>query len=211
MSVAAEVSDSELVRMMAAGDSEAFAALYSRYQATVYRFCRQMLGSTDAAEDITHDVFIALAKDAGRFNAAIASLTTYLYGIARNLIYERHRRNRVRREVDIDAVGNGAAFHVEWDPTTTLARTQMVRHLRLAILHLPLGYREVVVLCELNGLSYEQAATIVKCPVGTIRSRLSRARRMLIQRCRALLSVNEHSADLKEGRQKWLIATKNSC
>ena len=213
MSVAADVPDSELVARMAAGDREAFAELFCRHQATVYRFCRQMLGSEDAAEDVTQDVFIALTKHPGRFNPSLASLTTYLYGIARNLVFERQKRSRGRREVDIEAVEDPAELSVTWDPAAALTDSHMLRQLRLAIVELPLPYREVVVLCELNGLSYEEAAAIARCPVGTIRSRLSRARTMLIERCRAQLNRKEEPAEPRQskGRQRWLIATKNGC
>ena len=87
--------------------------------------------------------------------------------------------------------------------------------LRLAILRLPVHYREVVVLCELNGLSYEDAANIAGCPIGTIRSRLSRAREMLIARCKTLLVDEEPRAETREPKmkvtRKWLLATKNNC
>jgi len=200
---------------MASGDREAFADLFRRHQATVFRFSRQMLGSREAAEDVTQDVFIALARSVRRFDPAMGSLTTYLYGIARNLILQRHKRSRwllVNIEsLDIDA----SALATTCDPAEALTREQMQRHLRLAILRLPVHYREVVVLCELNGLSYEDAASIAGCPIGTIRSRLSRARAMLITRCRTLLADEEPSAESREPRmkvtRKWQLATKNNC
>ena len=205
---------------MASGDRDAFAALFRRHQATVYRFSRQMLGSNDAAEDVTQEVFMALARHAHRFNPSIGSLTTYLYGISRNLILQRHRRSRTHLEVDIDAIDaeRSAAFATGSDPTDELSRTQMIAQLRLAILRLPVRYREAVVLCELNGLSYEDAALVAGCPIGTIRSRLSRARRILVERCRALLDTKATEPVRAEGRgqreestKKWLILTKNNC
>ena len=129
---------------------------------------------------------------------------------------QHYKRSRSRVEVNIDAVGNAAdaALATDVDPAESISRTQMTRQLRLAILRLPVHYREVVVLCELNGLSYEEAAIVAGCPVGTIRSRLSRARQMLIERCRALMKVDrkekveEQTAEV--GKQ-WLILTKNNC
>ena len=105
MSVTTEPSDAELVGRMASGDREAFADLFRRHQATVFRFSRQMLGSREAAEDVTQDVFIALARSVRRFDPAMGSLTTYLYGIARNLILQRHKRSRWH-QVDIDSLDN---------------------------------------------------------------------------------------------------------
>ena len=73
------------------------------------------------------------------------------------------------------------------NPAAELSRKESVGLVREAILGLPVHYREAIVLCELNGLSYEEAAHVVRCPVGTIRSRLSRARQLLMERCRARL------------------------
>jgi RNA polymerase sigma-70 factor (ECF subfamily) len=146
----------------------------------------------------------------------VASLSTYLYGIARHLVLQHYRRNRSRLEVNLDTLGgDDGALATSSDPAESILRTQMTRQLRLAILRLPVHYREVVVLCELNGLSYEEAATIAGCPVGTIRSRLSRARHMLIERCRLLM--NAQTAETKKHRsepevgKRWLILTKNNC
>jgi RNA polymerase sigma-70 factor (ECF subfamily) len=216
VSVTTEPSDPELLNRMALGDRDALAIIFRRHHGTVYRFSRQMLGSKEAAEDVTQDVFVALTRSAGRFDPAVASLSTYLYGIARNVVLQHYKRSRARVEVNIDSIGGAAdaALATDADPAESIARTQMTRQLRLAILRLPVHYREVVVLCELNGLSYEEAASVAGCPVGTVRSRLSRARHMLIERCRALMKVNrkekveEQTAEV--GRQ-WLILTKNNC
>jgi RNA polymerase sigma-70 factor, ECF subfamily len=209
-----DVRDAELIDRMAAGDREAFALLFRRHQATVYRFSRQMLGSKDAAEDVTQDVFVALAETGHRFDPARGSLTTYLYGIARHLILQRHRRVRRRIEVDIGALSaeDVEALSTATDPIEALARAQLLEHVRTAIVKLPVHYREVLVLCELHGLSYEDAAAVAKCPIGTVRSRLSRARQMLIERC-----ANRVDPDAIErqtprgGRKLWLIPTKSDC
>jgi len=231
MSVTTELTDPELLDRMAGGDREALAIIFRRHHATVYRFCRQMLGSIEAAEDVTQDVFVALTKAAGRFDPAVASLSTYLYGIARHLVLQRYKRSRTRVEVNIDAIAgrDEAPFAISRDPAEAIARAQASRGLRQAILRLPVHYREVVVLCELNGLSYDDAAAIIRCPVGTVRSRLSRARQMLIERCKALLERGrraegiepraegkgpraEERGQREEGKGKrWLIPTKNSC
>ena len=215
--VRSEPTDPELLERIAAGDREALAIVFRRHQGTVYRFSRQMLGSTEAAEDVTQDVFVALTNSAGRFNPAVASLSTYLYGIARNLVLQRYKKARARLEVNIDDIAGQkeSAFATWSDPTEAISRGEATRHLRQAILRLPVHYREVVVLCELNGLSYEEAAAIANCPVGTVRSRLSRARRMLIARCKTLLAAGRAEAkeqsDEIQGTKRWLILTKNNC
>ena len=97
-----ETTDAELLDRSAAGDREALAVICRRYHATVYRFSRQMLGSAEAAQDVTHAVFVALTKNAGRFNPHVGSVSTYLYGIARHLVLQRYKRSRTRVEVNID-------------------------------------------------------------------------------------------------------------
>jgi RNA polymerase sigma-70 factor (ECF subfamily) len=214
MTVTAEPVDAELVARMAAGDREAFAALFRRHQASVYRFSRQMLGSRDAAEDVTQDVFIALAENARRFDSKLGSLTTYLYGITRHIILQRHKRDRGRTDVDIDAIADNDAAHlaVSGDPIEALSQAQRVELLRAAILRLPIHYREAIVLCELHDLSYEDAATVARCPVGTIRSRLSRARQMLMERCTDLARHESAARQApRVGKKTWLIPTKNNC
>ena len=78
-------SDQALVERTAAGDREAFAALYRRHQGAVYRFARLMTGSPSAAEDIVQEVFLVLMKDASRYEKERAALTTYLFGVARRV------------------------------------------------------------------------------------------------------------------------------
>lgn len=209
VSSCSEPSDAELVERMANGDRDAFATLFRRHHATVFRFSRQMLGSKEAAEDVTQEVFIALAQTAARYEASRGSLSTYLYGIARNLVYQRHRRNRSRVEVDVDGIDHDGspALAVSNDPVDELSRARLVQSLRQAILRLPVHYREAIVLCELNSLSYEEAAAIVGCPIGTIRSRLSRAREMLIDRCRLSMGLTKVS----EVWKPCLTPTKNGC
>jgi RNA polymerase sigma-70 factor (ECF subfamily) len=187
-SAASQATDGDLLELMAAGDREAFATLFRRYQGQVYRFARQMIGSKDAAEDVTQEVFIALAENVRRYDPELGSLGTYLYGIARNLVRRRGKRAKIEGEVVSLEEDAPASLTTTSDPAEVISRAERVRALRRAILLLPLRYREVIVLCELNDVSYQQAARILGCPIGTIRSRLSRAKRMLIDRCRRLAS-----------------------
>jgi len=180
-------TDADLLALMAGGDREAFGVLFRRYHSAVYRFARQMTGSKEAAEDVTQEVFIALAETVGRYDSALGSLGTYLYGIARNLVRQRYKRAKLELNVALEQ-GASDSLTTTSDPVDDIARAEDLRALRRAILRLPMRYREVIVLCELNDLPYEEAARIVGCPVGTIRSRLSRAKKMLIERCQRLAS-----------------------
>jgi RNA polymerase sigma-70 factor (ECF subfamily) len=184
-------TDPELVARMAAGDREAFALLFHRHQRTVYRFALNMTGLTDVADDVTQEVFMALARAAHRYRSEHGALSTYLYGIARHLVRQRDKKSRSRQEVDLGAIQDREVPGRWRDPIDSLAQAERIALLRRAILCLPAHYREAIVLCEIHGLSYDEAATIVGCPLGTIRSRLNRARRLLTEKCRASPAMAE--------------------
>lgn len=173
-----------LAARMASGDEQAFVTLFRRYQGPVYRFVRHMGGSAETAEDVTQEVFIALMEGSGRFDAARGPLKVYLYGIARNLLRRQIRKQVARPEIELSQLTEvRPAIAAAPDALADLERAEALASLRRAIVSLPAHYREVIVLCELHELRYEDAALIVHCPVGTIRSRLSRARRVLARRC----------------------------
>ena len=195
--------DAALMARMRRGDRSAFAELFRRHQATVFRFARQMSGSRDVAEDITQDVFVTLMQQGDRFDPRRASLTTYLYGISRNLALRQLGRRSRRGAVNLDDVDHGRtpALIVESDPPTDIDRTNNLARLRRLIAALPLHHREVIVLCELHELSYEQAADVLGCPVGTIRSRLNRARLALLEHCHAGVRHREMADEQRAGRR----------
>jgi RNA polymerase sigma-70 factor (ECF subfamily) len=176
-------SDVDLMSRAAEGDRDAFAALYRRHQASIYRFARLMTGSSQMAEDVVQDVFLALMRRASRYDAARASLTTYLYGSARH--HTRRRLLRDRLFVSVDGRTPDARELTDGgDVAGELVRACEVRELRAAILTLPARYREVIVLCDLQDVTYVETATAIGCAVGTVRSRLHRARQLLAQKMR---------------------------
>ena len=188
---------------MRQGDRNAFAELFRRHQATVFRFARQMSGSRNVAEDITQDVFVTLMQHGDRFDPQRASLTTYLYGISRNLTRRRLSLRSRHGIVNLDDIDHSRtpALIVAPDPPTDIDHTNDLARLRRAVLALPLHHREVIVLCKLQELSYEQAAEVVGCPVGTIRSRLNRARRALLEHCHAVERPNDAATEPRAGRR----------
>src|SRR3712207_1860148 len=105
-------SDDELLRLMMAGDETAFTALYRRRSGGVYRFALQMSGSEAIAEDVTQEVFLALMSDATRFDSARGSLSSYLYGIARNHVLRRLERDRPFVQI-VDEAGEGGETQIE--------------------------------------------------------------------------------------------------
>jgi RNA polymerase sigma-70 factor, ECF subfamily len=183
-------SDDELLRLMAAGDEGAFLALYRRRQGGIYRFALQMSGSEAIAEDVTQEVFMVLMSEAKNFDPAKGTLAGYLYGVARNQVLRALSRDRSFVQI---AEGYGedegeAAYEqlvAQDDPLGDLTRAEVIDSVRQAVMALPAHYREVVVLCDLHEMSYAEAAEVLNCAVGTIRSRLHRARSLLIEKLRA--------------------------
>lgn len=181
-------SDDELFRLMLAGDENAFVSLYRRRQGGIYRFALQMSGSQSVAEDVTQEVFIVLMNDASRYDPEKGTLSAYLYGIARNHVLRSLGRERSFVSIDNsseDSLGSVAEFVAHDDPLGDLTRSETIESVRQAVTTLPPHYREVVVLCDLHEMSYADAAQVLGCAVGTVRSRLHRARGLLIEKLRA--------------------------
>jgi len=181
------VPDDGLLVRIVAGDEAAFTTLFRRRQADVYRVALLMTGRPATAEDVTQEVFLAVMRDAARYESGRATVKSWLCGIARN-----HARRRLERDGRVEPlVEDGehelAAAAVQTDPLGEIANGQRLDALRRAILSLPLRYREVVVLCDLEEISYADAATALDCAVGTVRSRLHRARALLAAKVRGRL------------------------
>ena len=173
--------EEELFIRSRSGDEEAFLALYRQRQGSIYRFALHMSGSAATAEDITQEVFLALIRDDCGYDPEKGPLAAYLFGIARNLL---HRR----LESDFGVWhGGGRSRHpaepaVTADPLAAITKAEELRALRRAVRALPIRYREIVVLCELEELDYAAAADLLGCAVGTVRSRLHRARALLVKK-----------------------------
>ena len=171
-------TDQALLEQALEGIEDAFTALYRRRQGAVYRFALQMTGSTAIAEDVTQETFLALILHGGRYDEARGTVGAFLYGIARNLVLRRLDRNPAAElEVTEDYAGPE-------DLLENLTRRESIEQVRQAVLSLPPVFREAVVLCDLQDSSYEDAAVALDCPVGTVRSRLSRGRAMLVRKLR---------------------------
>ncbi len=178
-------TDDELMRAVAAGDETALLALYRRWQGPVFRFGLQMSGSRAVAEDVTQETFLALIRDSSRYRADRGSVGAYLYGIARHFTMRS-----LARERPVSASGDAENFAkmpdvAAGDPYQNSVQNQRSERLWAAILALPVHYREVIVLCELHELGYAEAAALLGCSIGTVRSRLHRARAILTERLRS--------------------------
>ena len=174
-------SDRDLVERFRGGDREAFATLYRVHFPTVFRFALYMTGDRIRAGEITQDVFVWLVHHPGEFDAGRGELPAFLGGVARKLLHRQQRTERRWLPIDevaasLRARGAGAEF------ARDLEREQETAALRKAIAALPERYREAVVVCDLQEKSYEQAAMEMGCAIGTVRSRLHRARELLVRK-----------------------------
>jgi RNA polymerase sigma-70 factor (ECF subfamily) len=181
--------DHDLLRRALAGDEASFTTLYRRRQACVYRFALQMTGRPSLAEEVTQEVFLTLIRDAGRFDPSRGTLAAYLYGIARNHVMRSLERERVNVPIDDELDSGGSPWTAREDTLADLTRGETIESVRQAVLALPANFREVIVLCDLHEMSYVQAASAMGCLVGTVRSRLHRARGMLLEKLKATKRV----------------------
>ncbi len=165
--------EARLLARAARGETEAFRKLFEAHHAAMFRFAYRLTNSVDAAEDITQECFLRLMR-APTFDHERASLRQYLYGIVRNLVRQRQQANG--REVYWDD-------HVEDAPKSAapaypdpMLSVELAAVVQAAISALPPLQREAIVLCEFEDLSLDEAAAIVASDVGTLKSRLYRAR-----------------------------------
>jgi RNA polymerase sigma-70 factor (ECF subfamily) len=177
-----EASDEELYRLMRNGNQDAFARLYERRAPALHRFALHMTGSPVVAEEISHEVFIQLMGPNSRFDETRGALESFLYGIARNLIRAFRRQGPVAEPVEQAVQQDILGELIDNETTQTLHRT---------VRDLPERYRDVIVLCDLEERSYEDVARIVGCPVGTVRSRLHRARALLSAKLKRIQPSSE--------------------
>ena len=163
---------SDLVERFREGDREAFAALYRQHFPAVFRFALYMTGDRVRAGEITQDAFVWLVRHPGEYDPKRGDLGAFLGGVARKML---HRQERIdRRWLPLDeSARDGTDF------AAGLERDQEAAELRRAIAALPERYREALVLCDLQGKSYEEAAAALGCANGTVKSRLHRARTLL--------------------------------
>ncbi|QEE29833.1 RNA polymerase sigma factor [Terriglobus albidus] len=170
-------SDAALVRAACLGNGDAIAELYQRHGAIVYRFTLRMCSDASMAEEITQEAFLAFLRHPHHFEAERSAFSTWLCGVARRQLWKRLERGE--RFVELDDVEEPIEAPSSDAPDQWLSRKEAVEMVRKGIEELPLLLKEVVILCELEEMTYPQASLILAVPVGTVRSRLHRAKARL--------------------------------
>jgi RNA polymerase sigma-70 factor, ECF subfamily len=185
-------SDAELLKLSIAGEESAFRLLYERLKTGVFRYAFYMTNSRSSAEDVTQEVFISLLKEGRNYREEKGEVAGFAFGIARNFVRRIERRERPygplpNRNDEFEKLSGTPTTELE-TISGQMIRNELVERVHSAIASLPDHYCQVVVLCDLCELSYEQAASRLGCAVGTIRSRLNRAHALLAHKLKPLRS-----------------------
>jgi RNA polymerase sigma-70 factor (ECF subfamily) len=176
-------SDGDLLQKCREGDEAAWRELVSRHTRRVFNLAYRFVGRVDEAEDLTQEIFVKVYQSLGRYRADEGAFTTWLSTVARNQAidhYRRRREERLRRIQDPEVIDYIAS--TEEGPLRSLEREERVRLVHRGLKALPADLREPIVLCDLQGLPYEEAASVLGIPLGTVKSRINRGRIELAKR-----------------------------
>jgi len=184
--------DSGLIERARRGDEEAFSRLFARYQRVIYRYAAYVCGPA-AGDDIVQETFLAVLRQTGRHDTLRGTVAGYLLGIARHVAMKRLASRHDSLVDPVDDIGSGDVAADQATALDDLTRAETIEAVRAAVHSLPPAYREVVVLCEFQELDYAAAAGVVDCPIGTVRSRLHRARTLLTAKLAAIQPVSRKS------------------
>lgn len=181
--------DADLLPRALAGDEAAFLVLYERLKGGIFRYALYMTNSRTTAEEVTQEVFFSLLKEGSHYRADRGDVAAFAFGIARNFVRRIERRERPYQPLAPDQrLERSSASQASESLAGRVIRNELTERLQAAIASLPDHYRQVVVLCDLCELSYEEAALRLHCAVGTIRSRMNRGHALLVQKLRPLRS-----------------------
>lgn len=183
-------------------DPQAFGTLYQLYRPRVYRYLRIWVGNAEEADDLAQDVFLRAMVALPGYRPNGAPFLAWLMRIARNRALDRLRAARRRPLLSLEAQAE-SGMPEAWDPVASspgslpveeLSRVELRQRLLAALEQLPEDQRVAVILVDIEGLTYDEAAAMAAVPAGTLKSRLSRGR----ARLRALLLADERSRELIE-------------
>jgi RNA polymerase sigma-70 factor (ECF subfamily) len=176
--------DGELLDRCRRGDEAAWRELVSRHSRKVFGLCYRFAGRVDEAEDLAQEVFLRVYQNLERYRSDAGAFNTWLMTVARNHAIDHYRRRREERERRDDS--NEGEMELlpsgEEGPVMALERRERVELVQRGLRALPEDLREPIVLCDLQGLPYEEAAKLLDVPLGTVKSRLNRGRLELAKR-----------------------------
>lgn len=176
-------SESDLLRQCREGDEPAWCELVSRYTRKVFGLAYRFTGRVDEAEDLTQEVFVKVYQTLDRFAETEGSFPAWLMTVARHHAIDHYRRRKEehRRNVD-DPDSLAFVASSEEGVHKKLERAERVSLVHRGLRALPLDLREPLILCDLQGLPYEEASKALGIPLGTVKSRINRGRLELAKR-----------------------------
>lgn len=182
------------IRDFRAGDHAAFEKVVRAFYPRVYRLCLRLLGQAADAEDAAQEAFLRVHRAASRYRGN-AALSTWIYRIAYNTCLDELRRQRKARQArfddgDVLEATLAAIPDPGSGPEDIACTADELAVVRDILTELPFEYRAVLVLREIEQLSYDEIAAVLKCPVGTVRSRLARGRRLLAEKLRGRVHID---------------------
>lgn len=167
------------------GDLAAFEKLIENYQKKVYNIVYRMIGNPDDASELTQEVFIRVFRSIRNFKEE-SQFSTWIYKIATNICLDEFRKQKKHKVISLDEEIKSDEGEMKRQiednkpqPDIIAERNELKKTVRNAILALPDEYRIVIIMRDIKGLSYEEIAQITKCPEGTVKSRINRARKAL--------------------------------
>lgn len=174
----------ELLERCRRGDEGAWRELVTRHSRKVFGLCYRFSGRVDEAEDLTQEVFLRVYQSLDRYRSTGGAFSTWLMTVARNHAIDHYRRRREERnrrddgaEGEMELLPSG-----EEGPVMALERKERVQLVQRGLRALPEDLRDPIILCDLQGLPYEEAARVLEVPLGTVKSRLNRGRLELAKR-----------------------------
>jgi RNA polymerase sigma-70 factor (ECF subfamily) len=182
-----QLPDEALMQRMARDDTAAFDALFLRHRRAVFSYTLRMVGDGTTAEDLTQDCFLRVWRARSRYQPT-AAFRTWLFTIARRLALDELKKPRTRgmllaadmaAEEDRPEEAEPVADPARTNPQEILMSRELARQMEMALAGLPEELREVVVLRDVEEMSYDEIARVLDCPLGTVKSRLNAARRRL--------------------------------
>ena len=173
----------ELAARLRRGEESAITEIYQTVNRPLYRFALAMSGSVELSEEALQETFVQLIRRPESFDPARGELQGFLFGVMRNVLLKmlgRERGDRAAQPLPEESLGVADLQQVPL--LEGVEQAERIAAVRAAVVALPPHYREVVVLCDLEEMNYDAAAAVLDCPVGTVRSRLNRARGLLRER-----------------------------
>lgn len=177
----ADVSDEALMLRVRDGDHDAFGELLKRYERQLFVFFLRQFGEEESARDYVMDTFLRVYRAASRYEPR-AKFSTYIYQIARNLAINESRKRQFRRTESLDEIKEDSGVQIAGDdpnPERILEIRERRALVQEALRQLPEDQRTILILVEYQELTYERVSQIMGCSIGTIKSRMHRARQKI--------------------------------